>query len=122
MAHKKEWLQSADLPEGAWKMLSKFEQASGLHDGGYTVTHIREDAVFVQVYGICNVYVLARLASQCADIYFELQADAPRYWTLRMFSSAWIQEKETALRLPTIYKPISDFRIQRSVLARKDRA
>ncbi len=107
MAKRKiEWVRKLELPEQVQKMLQRFETATGLHDRGYTVTYYRDDAVFVQVPGICNVYILAQLAQSSPDIYMELEATANTYWQLRMFTSEYLVSREVRRFLPIITQPL----------------
>ncbi len=90
MAYKKRSVPIESLPESAQPMLMAFEDC--FSPGDYTVTHVRSDAVFVQCFGICNLYLVARFINHNPNIYVELQADARGFWTLRMFSSEWHRE------------------------------
>ncbi len=101
-----QWIEKSALPRGVQKMLQRFETAFGLHDRGYQVTYYREDTVFVQVQGICDVYRLARMALHSPDIRLELEASAVQYWTLRMFCSSWQIEHEVNRSLPQITQPL----------------
>jgi hypothetical protein len=107
MAKRKiEWVRKLELPEQVQKMLQRFETATGLHDFGYTVTYYRNDAVFVQVQGICNIYILARLAQSSPDIYMELEATSHTFWKLRMFTSDHLVGRELSHFLPIVTQPL----------------
>jgi len=119
MSKKAKWIRSSELPSGALKMLEAFEAVSGLHDSGYKIVHCREDAVFVQVYGMCNLYMLARLAVQ-TDIYVELEATTRQYWTLRMFNSDFLTGDHLARRKEMIKQPLRDYIVSTSLWIRED--
>lgn len=119
--NKNKWVQASDLPEKVQMMLERFEAVSGKHGSGYTVIHYRDDAVFVQVYGMCNLYVLARLLVNSPDIYCELEAAAPRYWTLRMFASEWATGNGVRSRLPTVSQLIPEHKITSGIWVRRAR-
>lgn len=90
MAYKKKSVEFDTLPESVRECLDAFENAFGSNN--YTVSYLRQDAVFVQCQGICNLYLVARLIKHNPQIYVELESDAPNTWSLRMFNSDWQRE------------------------------
>lgn len=90
-------VEADSLPPTVKRMLQRFQDNFGHPD--YTVTHYRDDAVFVLVYGMCKCYSVARFIRNAPDIYIELEATSHHYWTLRMFCNEWLQEHELPVRL-----------------------
>lgn len=97
MSKKVVGVEAGSLPTTVRKMLQCFQDNFGNPD--YIVTHYRNDAAFVMVYGACNAYSVARFIRHAPDIYIELEATSHHYWTLRMFCNEWLQEHELPVRL-----------------------
>ncbi len=106
--HKNQWVNIDELPEQVRMMLKRFTGCFGYGSGAYVITYYREDAVFVQMYGGCNAYLIARFIAQNPGIYIEISASAYCYWTLRMFCSRYLIEHEVDRRSPWIGEPHDD--------------
>lgn len=109
-------VEADSLPPMVKGMLQHFQANFGGLD--YTVTHYRNDAVFVQVYGMCNVYSIARFIHNTPDVYIELEATSHYYWTLRMFCNDRLREHELPNRLawsqmaPDCSRPITHVKVR----------
>jgi hypothetical protein len=96
----------SSLPPLVQKMLLRFQATFG--DVDYTITHYRDDAVFVQVYGLCDAYSVVRFIRHTPDVYLELEACTHHYWTLRMTCNEGVQTRELPERHAWAQRPPSD--------------
>jgi len=118
MSKKVVGMRVDELPPKVAEMLGHFQ--ANFNNPDYTVTHYRDDAVFVQVYGMCNLYSVVRLVQNVPDVYVELEVPAHRYWALRMFCSG-VAERELPGRLSYARsKPSESYRKVTYVKVRMD--
>ncbi len=92
MAYKKSWINRDDLPPTARKMLLAFSAA--FERPAFTITHLRKDAIFLQVNAILNAYLVTRFINSKPGFWVEFEAAAPKCWTVRMFNGEYYQDKE----------------------------
>ena len=105
MGKRNVWMRKNEFTPVVTHMLQAFETVFRQHTNGYTVTYFRDDAVFVMVNGYLNCYYLARMVCQFPEIGFDVEAAAPGYVILRMFSNEY-EIKNNESRLPEIQSPV----------------
>lgn len=106
MSKRTIYVAGDSLPPQVQKMLLCFQANFG--NLSYIVTHYRDDAVFVQVFGMCDAYSVVRFIHNTPDVYVELEATSHYYWTLRMFCNEWLQEHELPNRRAWAQQPPDD--------------
>lgn len=126
MSKKVVGMRVDELPPKVAEMLGHFQ--ANFNNPDYTVTHYRDDAVFVRVYGMCNLYSVVRFIQNVSDVYVELEATSRKYWTLRMFCSDWMQEHEMPSRLSYArsrpsesYREVTHVKVQMDSVERRRR-
>jgi len=68
------------------------------------------------------IYRALRNASETPppDIYIELEATAPKYWTLRMFSSEWMIKNELSRKLRWVERPLTNTTPSKEIIIKED--
>jgi len=99
MTKRTRWVEIGRLPPKVRWMLGQFQANFGYSHTAYTVTYYRDDAVFVQLYGPCDAYLVARFIHNTPGVYLELEASAWRYWTVKLYCSPWLVSNELPRRL-----------------------
>jgi len=92
MAYKKEWINKDDIPPVTLEMFTRFSAA--FERPHAVITHLRQDAIFLQVNQMLNAYLVARFINSKPGFWIEFEATAPKCWTVRMFSGEWYRDKE----------------------------
>lgn len=88
------WLKTDEVSEQIREMLAAFEEAFSISNTGYKVSHLRDDAVFVQMVHWCNPYQVAQFVRNNPGIYCEITAKTRGVIEFRMFCSDYLQQRE----------------------------
>jgi hypothetical protein len=112
------WIETEQIPEPIRAILAAFEDAFTVSNTGYTVTHLRSDAVFVGRAGWCNPYQVAKFIKNNPGIYCEIVPTSRNYYEFRMFSSQWISEHELPRMRAIASSPARDIAAPLSVRMR----
>lgn len=91
---KIKWMGRGDLPEKVRVALDAFQAAFNYSNGKYKVVHVREDALFIQIYADVSPYSVARFVNNNPDLYCEIEPVAFRYTNFRIFFSDWMKQNE----------------------------
>lgn len=92
--NKYRWISSADLPEGPRVAIDYVMSIFEFGNTAFTISHLRDDAVFLQVYGIMDAYRLANLIRTLENYHIEIQAKAPNFIDIRIFCSKWMSDTQ----------------------------
>lgn len=89
-------VKSKDMPERIRFALQRFEEQTGIMMYNASISHLRDDAVFVRIPGgTLSIATAARLSKLLHDgIYIEIDAAANGMLDVRMFVSGWMEEHE----------------------------
>lgn len=87
--------------------LSNFRECFPLSNDQFEIKHFRDDAIFIQIYGMLSAYSITRFVKNCPGFYLEIDPIAPKYTELRIFCSDWMREKEIPRQYQNIDKPFN---------------
>ena len=118
MSKKQKWMKREDIPERARLALDAFQAAFQYSDGKYKITHVRDDALFIQIgYGI-DPYSVGRFILNNPTIYCEIEPVARQFLEFRMFFSDWMVNNECPRKKRWLDAPCENKPYQYAFVAR----